>query len=113
MKNTITSFLTLFIAISGTFANSATLKTETTTKIYEDAKLVKSVVLQNDDKTEAQMTYFSSGLRKKAVHNKFKVVYLGNKYIIINILATIDPRGQHPELPGVPAKLLIRKVVRI
>ena len=67
MKNTITSFLTLFIAISGTFANSATLKTETTTKVYEDAKLIKSVTLQNDDKTEALMTHFSSGLRKKAV----------------------------------------------
>lgn len=67
MKNTITSFLTLFIAISGSFANSATLKTETTTKVYEDAKLVKSVVLQNDDKTEAQMTHVSRGLRKKAV----------------------------------------------
>ena len=48
-------------------AIAASLKTETTVKLFEDAKLVKSVILQNDDKTEAQMTAVSRGLRKKAI----------------------------------------------
>lgn len=82
MKNTITSFLTLFIAISGSLAFAATLKTETTTKVYEDAKLVKSVTLQNDDKTEALMTHFSRGLRKKAVFGLVPV-----KVYVIQLLA--------------------------
>ena len=67
MKSIVTSLLTLFVAISGTFASAATLKTETTANLFENAKVLKSVVLQNDDKTESQMMHFSSGLRKKAV----------------------------------------------
>ncbi len=64
------TLLTLFIAtlsLTTLTATAATLKTETTTKVYEDAKLVKSVILQNDDKSESLMTAVSRGLRKKAV----------------------------------------------
>lgn len=73
MKLTNTSLLTVFIAnllsfsLAAISSQAATLKTETTSQIFEDAKLVKSVTLQNDDKTEAQMTAVSHGLRKKAV----------------------------------------------
>lgn len=72
MKSTNAYLLTVFIAILFGFisinsARAATLKTETTSQVFEDAKLVKSVILQNDDKTEAQMTAVSHGLRKKAV----------------------------------------------
>lgn len=43
------------------------LKTETTSKNFENAKLVNSVVLVNDDKTEVTLKKVSHGLRKKAV----------------------------------------------
>ncbi|MEQ1721871.1 MAG: chalcone isomerase family protein [Pseudobdellovibrio sp.] len=66
MKSTL---LTVFIAIAFTFnfAGAVSLKTETTANLFEKAKLVKSVTLQNDDKTETQMLAVSHGLRKKAV----------------------------------------------
>lgn len=80
MKLTFASLLTLFIALT---ANSATLKTETTTKMFEDAKLVKSVTLQNDDKTEAQMTAVSRGLRKKTVFGLVPV-----RVYVIQLLAS-------------------------
>ncbi|MBY0555473.1 chalcone isomerase family protein [bacterium] len=66
MKSTL---LTVFIAVlfGFNFAQAVSLKTETTAKTFENAKLVKAVTLQNDDKTEAQMTAVSHGLRKKAV----------------------------------------------
>lgn len=64
MKNVLTGLMTLFLA---TVSIAATLRTETTTKLFEGAKLVKNVTLQNDDKTEAMMTAVSYGLRKKAV----------------------------------------------
>lgn len=56
--------LTLFLASQ---AQSATLKTETTTNLFEGAKIIKDAFLQNDDKSEASMTTVSYGLCKKAV----------------------------------------------
>lgn len=73
MKFTNKTLLTVFIAtllnisLSSNSALAASLKTETTSIAFEDAKLVKSVTLQNDDKTESLMTAVSHGLRKKAV----------------------------------------------
>ena len=61
--------VSVFLAVNA-FSNSASailLKTETTNKAFEGAKLVKSVVLVNDDKTEVSMKAVSYGLRKKAV----------------------------------------------
>ena len=61
--------VTVFLAVT-ILSNSASailLKTETTNKSFEGAKLVKSVVLVNDDKTEVSMKAVSHGLRKKAV----------------------------------------------
>ncbi|MGZ3692058.1 MAG: chalcone isomerase family protein, partial [Pseudobdellovibrio sp.] len=43
------------------------LKTETTNKLFENAKLVNSVTLVNDDKTEIPLKTVSHGLRKKTV----------------------------------------------
>lgn len=81
MKSTL---LTVFIAVlfGFNFAQAVSLKTETTSKTFEDAKLVKSVTLQNDDKTEAQMTAVSHGLRKKAVFGLVPV-----KVYVIQVLA--------------------------
>jgi hypothetical protein len=64
-----TTLMTVFIAIAFiyNFAGAVSLKTETTANLFEKAKLVKSVTLQNDDKTETQMLAVSHGLRKKAV----------------------------------------------
>ncbi len=71
MKNStfFTVSLTVFIALalSAPTAFGVTLKTETTNKVYEHAKLVKSVTLQNDDKSESVMNAVSHGLRKKTV----------------------------------------------
>jgi hypothetical protein len=61
--------VTVFLAVT-VLSNSAQailLKTETSNKTFENAKLVKSVVLVNDDKTEVSMKAVSYGLRKKAV----------------------------------------------
>ncbi len=64
MQPIIIALLTVFIAF---MSNAAILKTETTDQLFETAKLLKSVTLQNDDKTEVIMTAVSHGLRKKAV----------------------------------------------
>lgn len=57
----------ILIAFTASSLKAATLKTETTTNVFEGAKLVKNAILQNDDKTEATMVAVSHGLRKKAV----------------------------------------------
>lgn len=75
MKLTIAKALTIFSAtvtalsllLAGQFVHAAQLKTETTSKKFENVKLIKSVTLQNDDQTESQMTAVSYGLRKKAI----------------------------------------------
>ena len=73
MKSTFTYLLTMFsafllsISLTTQFAHAAQLKTETTSKKFENVKLIKSVTLQNDDKSESQMTAVSYGLRKKAI----------------------------------------------
>ena len=61
--------VSVFLAVLS-FTHSAQailLKTESTTKVFEGAKLVNSVVLVNDDKTEVAMKAVSHGLRKKTV----------------------------------------------
>ncbi len=67
--------LTVFLAVLGISVQSQAilLKTETTSKIFENAKLVNSVVLVNDDKTEVTLKAYSHGLRKKAVFGPIKV----------------------------------------
>lgn len=64
MKSTALTILIVFIAAA---VNAATLKTEITTKLFEGVKLVKSVILQNDDSSESVMSIVTYGLRKKAV----------------------------------------------
>lgn len=61
--------MSVFIAflLAGSMSYAATLKTETTAKVFESAKLIKKVTLLKDDKTEAAMEHVSHGLRKKAV----------------------------------------------
>jgi hypothetical protein len=71
MKNT--NFLVLAmsvfiaLAIMAPAASAVTIKTETTNKVFESAKLVKSVTIQNDDKSESVLNAVSHGLRKKTV----------------------------------------------
>ena len=70
MKNSnLFSIVTVFIALAITApkAFAVSLKTETTNKVFEHAKLVHSVTVQNDDKTETVLNAVSHGLRKKTV----------------------------------------------
>lgn len=68
---TLTQALTMSVFLASLFQASVShailLKTETTSKTFEDAKLVNSVVLVNDDKTEVAMKKVSHGLRRKNV----------------------------------------------
>ena len=68
-KSNFFSTMTVFIALAfcAPTAFAVSLKTETTNKVFEHAKLVKSVTVQNDDKTETVMNAVSHGLRKKTV----------------------------------------------
>lgn len=80
MKSTTLSSVTVFLAsiLLCLTVSAATLKTETTTKVFENAKLVKSVTLIGDDKSESLMSHVSHGLRKKAVFGLVPV----NVYVI-------------------------------
>lgn len=61
--------MTVFIAtaFAANPAAAISLKTETTNKVFEHAKIVQSVTIQNEDKTETAMNAVSHGLRKKTV----------------------------------------------
>ena len=63
------TLLTVFIALAFTIntAQALSLKTETTSKVFEHAKLVKAVTVVNDDKNEIPMQAVSHGLRKITV----------------------------------------------
>lgn len=67
----LTQTLTMSVFLAALFqaqvSHAILLKTETTSKTFEDAKLVNSVVLVNDDKTEVSMKKVSHGLRRKKV----------------------------------------------
>jgi len=64
VKSVIITLLAIFIAST---VHAISFKAETTANQFEGTKLLKSVMLQNDDMTESQMTAVSYGLRKKAV----------------------------------------------
>lgn len=67
-SSTLAVFLAFFV--SSLFAHStpaATLKVNNDTRVFEDATLVKSVVLLADDKTETTLPLVSHGLRSKAI----------------------------------------------
>jgi len=67
----LTQALTMSVFLASVFQASVShailLKTATTSKTYEEAKLVNSVILVNDDKTEVEMKKVSHGLRRKNV----------------------------------------------
>lgn len=81
--NLLSLVLTVFIAVN---AHAVALKTETTSKIFEKAKLVKSVTVVNEDKSEVVMSAVSHGLRKKTVFGLVPV-----SIYVLQILAA------HPE----------------
>lgn len=63
--SSVTVFLAILVNLN--VAQAILVKTETTDKVFEKAKLVKTVTIVNDDKTEVPMKSVSYGLRKKAV----------------------------------------------
>jgi hypothetical protein len=78
--------VTVFLAFlfHSSLSHAILLKTETTSKVFEDAKLVNSVVLVNDDKTEVPMKAVSHGLRRKTVFGLLTV----NVYVMQLMAAT-------------------------
>lgn len=85
--------LNIFIAtilsytlITGHFSYGATFKAEKTPEFYAEAMLLKSVTLQNDDKTETQMAAVSHALRKKAIFGLVPV----NIYVLQLLAAKPD-----------------------
>jgi hypothetical protein len=80
--------VTVFLAVlfTASFSQAILLKTETTAKVFEDAKLVNSVVLVNDDKTEVPMKAVSHGLRRKTVFGLLTV----NVYVMQLLAANPD-----------------------
>ncbi len=67
LTQTLTMSVFLASLLQASVSHAILLKTETTSKTYEEAKLVNSVVLVNDDKTEVAMKKVSHGLRRKNV----------------------------------------------
>lgn len=84
----LTQALTMSVFLASFFQSSVShailLKTETSSKTFEDAKLVNSVILVNDDKTEVAMKKVSHGLRRKNVFGLLTV----NVYVIQLLAAT-------------------------
>ena len=79
-------------------ANAVLLKTETTANTFEKAKLVKSVTLVNDDKSEVVMNYMSHGLRKKAVFGLVPV----NVYVLQLLAAKPESLKKDTALKSLP-----------
>ena len=77
------------------------LKTETTAKTFEDAKLVNSVTLVNDDKSEVAMKSVSHGLRRKNVFGLLTV----NVYVMQLMAAAPEKlvKDEQKFLDSVPA----------
>jgi len=87
----LTQALTMSVFLASFFQSAVShailLKTETSSKTFEDAKLVNSVVLVNDDKTEVAMKKVSHGLRRKNVFGLLTV----NVYVI-QLLAAVPEK---------------------
>lgn len=86
----LTQTLMMSVFLAGLFqasnAEAILLKTETTSKTFEEAKLVNSVVLVNDDKSEVAMKKVSHGLRRKNVFGLLTV----NVYVLQLMAAAPD-----------------------
>lgn len=90
----------LFVAVGlmTPSAKAILLKTETTAKSFEKAKLVKAVTLVNDDKSEVVMKNVSHGLRKKAVFGLVPV----NVYVLQLLAAKPESLKKDAALASLP-----------